>query len=254
VPFFINQGEIPNLSIPPILNAMADTGPQYVPWDVKRLRMSSQTTLRRLGAPLLYRHRYSDLDVREGRAIKIGTMDQDYLQPRYNDPLSIGSGYASVELSPNEWYDSAGQIYISNINPGPGYTQAPLYRGYGRGHLIYAILPDRTEDYFKANLGGPLMKIQEATIIAPWFPRIWDGDLLIEVILDKGSNIISREDIYEAKNVRPITMRGHDRRGKPELALNTDYENNTNRFTINWNLEASLVPQLDYRQNIEINR
>jgi hypothetical protein len=49
-------------------------------------------------------------------------------------------------------------------------------------------------------------------------------------------------------------MRGHDRRGKPELALNTDYENNTNRFTINWNLEASLVPQLDYRQNIEINR
>lgn len=223
-------------------------GERNVPQDVKRRRHQVSELMRRMGSPILVKHRYNDLDVQKGTAVKSPVFDDVYDQTRNEDPLSYGVGYVSVELSPNEWYDANGNIEVSSISPGAGWTQAPLYRGFGPGNLTWIIEPDRAEDFYKAFTGGPLFKVQTATAVAPWYPNIDDNDLLINVELGPGDKVVNTAERYEAKMVNPISMRGTDNRGRGEAGYPG------NRHTVNQQFEMALIPENNVLYQVETDR
>lgn len=236
-------------------------GGSYVPWDIKRRRKQVLQNLKRFGTPCLVKHRYSDLDVRNNVAqVSIGR-DSTYGQPRWFDPLSLGTGYVSVETSPDEWVNfQTGEIIQSINNPGTNYIQAPMYRGFGPASLVYLIFLDRPRDYFAYDPGGAIYNIEQGGIIGPWYPKIWDGDLIIEVITDKGGNVQEALDYWEARMITPVTMRGRDIRGNTDIPDNPSYTYNdynfaSNRFVMNQRLEANRIANLnDVRRQVQLDR
>jgi hypothetical protein len=224
-------------------------GEKNVPSDVRRRRRSVYEMLRRMGTPMLVKHRLNDQDVQAGTATQSPVYSEIYGQTRNEDPLSYGAGYVSVELSPDEWYNDEGVITTSQGSPGSGWVQAPLYRGFGKGELTWIIEPDRAQDYYKATTGGPLFKVQEATAIAPWWPNIDDNDLLINVVLDRAGTIIDTGERFEAKMVNPISMRGLDRRGRKEYG-----EDGGNRFVVNQSFEMARIPENNVLYSVPVDR
>lgn len=227
-------------------------GERSVPKDVLRRRRSVYDMLRRMGSPILVKHRFSDLDFQNGVVEKSAVYDDVYGQTRNRDPLSYGVGYVSVELSDDEWYDETGEtgdIVVSVTSPGEGFVKAPKYRGFGPGNLTYIIEPDRAQDYFKNSPGGPLIQVQEATAIAPWWPEINDNDLLINVVLGANGKIVDTRERFEAKQTNPVSMRGLDRRGRREYT-----ENFGNSFVVNQTFEMSLIPANDVAYLVETDR
>lgn len=248
MPIYVNS--LPTEALTRFARTDKYMGDPNTPGDIRRRRRSVYDMMRRMGTPVLVKHRFSEEDVRKGIAKKSAAYDDVYGQSRDHDSLSWGVGYMSLALSPDEWYDSNGNIVTSFTNPGSGYTRAPLYRGFGPGILTYIIEPDRAQDYFQANTGGPLIKVQESLAVAPWYPKIRDGDLIIDVTIDGQGNILSSEERFEAKKTTPITMRGRDRRGSEEHA---DFDGG-NRFTINQTFEMAKLPYNDIKQQVEIDR
>jgi len=232
------------------INVMKFFGEGWVPKDVLRRRRYSLETMRRVGSPVLIKHMWNDQDRKTGVAQRSPSMSRAYNQPRHDDPLSHGVGFVSTELAPDEWYDnSTGAIVVADASPGPNYTQAPLYRGFGPGYLTYIIEPDASEDMFRLNEAGALIEVQNATAQAPWFPQINDNDLIINVILDNQFRIIDTEERYQAKQTNPVSMRGRQRRGQREYG-----ELGGNKFLINQQFQMTLVPQTDALYNVEIDR
>lgn len=224
-------------------------GVDSVPRDVKIRRRSVYELLRRLGTPMLVKHRFNDQDFKTGIAGKSPVYSDIYEQTRNRDPLSYGVGYVSVEKSIDEWYNINGVLKRSSVSPGPGWTKAPRYRGFGPGHLTYIIEPDRSEDFYKATTGGPIFKVQTAQAIAPWWPDINDNDLLINVTLGPNKSISQTHERFEAKNVSPVSMRGLDRSGRKEYG-----ESFGNSFVVNQTFEMSLVPSTDVIYEVETDR
>lgn len=226
-------------------------GEKNVPVDVLRRRKSVYDMMRRMGTPILVKHRYSDFDFQQGTVKKSVVYDDIYGQTREEDPLSHGVGYTSLEDSPNEWYDTVGDgtIVVSKTKPGSTYIKAPYYRGFGPGKLTYIIEPDRAEDYFKASTGGPLFKIMQAMAIAPWYPDINDNDLLISVVLDGAGKVVKTLERYEAKQASPISMHGLDRSGRREYS-----EAGGNRFVVNQQFEMVLIPHNTEYYKVEADR
>jgi len=220
-----------------------------VPPDVARRRRSVAEMMQRMGTPVIVKHRYNDRDVKDGLAEVSPVFDSIYDQTRNEDPLSHGVGFVSKELAQDEWYDSSGTIVKSGVSPGTGWTRAPRFRGYGPGNLTYIIEPDRAEDFFKATTGGPIFKVQTATVIAPWYPDINDNDLVIQVTLNSGGTVADTHERFEAKNVSPVTVRGNDRRGRKEYG-----ESFGNVHVVNQTFEMALVPGTDVIYDVEVDR
>lgn len=229
-------------------------GERNVPQDIKRLRRSVYEVMRRMGTPVLVKHMFTDADVKRGIAKKSANFDDVYGQTRNDDPVSHGIGFVSVEDSPNEWIIPSGTIVKSNTKP-EGAIPAPKYRGFGPGYLIYMIQPDVAEDYFKLNDAGALIKIQDATAQAPFFPDINDNDLIINVEIDGAGNIVDTYERYRAKMTNPISIRGYgDMRGRRESTK----EENTfgNRFPVNQVFDMALIPRTSHpaMYDVEIDR
>ncbi len=202
-----------------------------------------------MGSPVLVKHMYNDRDVKDGIAQVSPNFDDIYGQTRNEDPLSHGIGFVSVEKADNEWVSPTGQLVVSQIKPGPTHFKAPKYRGYGPGHLIYMIQPDVAEDVFKVTESGVLIKIQDATAQAPWYPEINDNDLIINVVLDRNERIIETAERFQAKMTNPTSMRGFDRRGRRETT-----EDGGNRFVINQTFNMTLVPKDNILYSVEHDR
>lgn len=228
-----------------------NVGQHNVPQDVRRRRHQVFDVMRRMGTPILVKHMYNIEDVESGVAERSSVFDTVYGQTRHDDPISHGVGYVSVEKSTNEWvHPSTGEIVVSRTSPGAGYVSAPKYRGFGPGYLTYIIEPDVAEDVFKMTEGGVLVKTQQATAIAPWFPEINDNDLIINVILASGAmRIKDTKERFQAKMTNPVSMRGLDRRGRREYT-----EDGGNRHTINQTFQMALVPPNDELYDVETDR
>lgn len=224
-------------------------GQSNIPRDIQVRRRSVAEMLRRMGTPMLVKHRYNDLDFKSGVAVKSPEYDDIYEQTRNRDPISFGVGYVSAELSSDEWYDATGTIVKSAVSPGTGWTQAPRFRGYGPANLTYIIEPDRAQDFYKATLGGPIFKIQTAEAIASWWPDINDNDLIINVTLGPGEAVIEANERFEAKNVNPVSMRGQDRQGRKEYG-----ESFGNTHVVNQKFEMALVPATDIIYEVDTDR
>lgn len=225
-------------------------GESNVPQDIKRHRRQTYDIMRHMGTPVLIKHMFNAQDVTDGIAQPTENFSSIYGQTRNRDPLSHGVGYASVELSDNEWVGPQGNFVVSDTSPGAGYVKAPKYRGYGPGYLIYMIEPDAAQDVFRLDPTGALIKVQSAQAQAPWFPEINDNDLIINVTIDRSGNILQVNERYQAKQTNPVSMRGYgDRRGRREYT-----EDGGNRYVVNQTFEMTLLPRSNTLQSVETDR
>lgn len=233
-----------------VRNVMFDYGAPDVPRDVKRLRANLAEALRSFGAPAVIKHKFNAQDVDDGLAIESPNRSTTFRQSRHNDPLSFGTGFVSVEVSDDEWVSpDLDEVVTADDAPGDGWTPAPLYRGYGLGHLIYVVEPDRAEDLFKLTETGAFIKVQNAVAQAPWYPEINDNDLLINVELGRDGRILRTHERYEAKQSSPTSIRGRDRRGAREYS-----EDGGNRFVVRQRFEMALIPPNDILQQVPVDR
>jgi hypothetical protein len=245
------------------------------PKAVGRRRKTVYDIMRRLGSPFLFKHKWTDEDVSLGIAQKSPAYDDIYQTSLTQDNLSHGVGFVSQELSPNEWYDPSGNIIVSATNPGYPYIQAPMYRGYGPGWLVWCIQSDTPTDYLKLDEGGVVIRVQEPQILCPYFPSMNDGDLLIACEIDREMTIVNTYDRYELKQVRQVAIRGYDMNGRRETGINqqtpvgstgapfsgprgipytSNYTNQGNSFVINQISVENRLPNNVPAYDVEIDR
>lgn len=231
-------------------NVLHYLGETSVPRNVRRRRQNNLHTMRRVGSPIIIKHMYNDEDVRNGDALESPNFSSAYGQTRHDDPLSNGVGFVGVDLSTNEWVSPDGDLVVdSPTSPGPGYTPAPKYRGYGPGYLTYAILPDVSQDIFKLTETGALIRSQSAQVQMGWFPQVNDNDLIIVCTVDNAFNVTATHERYQAKQTNPVSIRGLDRKGRRERD-----EDFGNRHVIDQNFEMTLVPNNDVIYEVEVDR
>lgn len=150
-------------------------GPRSVPQEVRDLRQSSFDFHDTLGQPVIVKHRWNELDLREGRAQKCPFHDEYYDQDVSNCPYCFGTGYLG---------------------------------GYADGILTYATIADAQEDVFRLTETGLMLHDRSPQITAPWIPLLGDDDLIIVVELDSSGDVADTYDRYTLKQVTPTTMRG----------------------------------------------
>lgn len=233
-----------------VTDVMSYLGEGWVPQDVRRRRKLVRDAVRRAGTPVVVKHMYNDQDVTEGRAVESSTFASAYGQVRHDDPMSYGVGFVSAELSPDEWYNAdTGELVTAVSTPGAAWVQAPLYRGFGPGYLMWIIEPDVAEDMFKITDQGVLIKTRSATAQAPWYPEVNDNDLLVNITIDSKRQIIDTHERYQCKMSNPVSIRGHQRHGRREYT-----EDGGNRFVVNQTFEMALVPETDILYAVPIDR
>lgn len=233
-----------------LTNAMRYLGALDTPKSIRDLRANNLDTMRWVGSPVVVKHMYNDRDFQQGRALRSPNWSDTYGQPRHNDPLSHGIGYVSVETSDNEWVSPTGELVVSASSPDEGYVPAPKYRGFGPGYLIYMIVPDVAEDVFKLSETGALIRIQQATAQAPWYPEINDNDLITLVEIDDTERVIATYERYQAKMTGPVAIRGTNRLGQRERPE----EDFSNRNVAQQNFQMTLIPLHDELYNVEMDR
>lgn len=232
-----------------LTNVMRYIGEGNVPKSVRDTRANNLDTMRWVGTPVIVKHMYNDYDFQTGQALKSPNWSDTYGQPRHGDPISHGVGYVGLTLAVDEWVSPSGALVHASTSPGTGYTLAPRYRGFGPGYLMYMIIPDASEDVFKLSETGALLKVQEATAQAPWYPEINDNDLIITCEIDHTERVIATYERYQAKMTSPSSIRGMDRRGRRES--NEDWGNN-NRAQQNF--QMTLIPRHDTLYDVETDR
>lgn len=228
-------------------------GERRVPPDIRRLRKYVYEVMRRMGTPVLFKKMLNEDDIFDGTVETSGNFNKTYGQTRNRDPLSHGIGFVSVERHPEEWIDPrTTEIVVSQESPGQGWNNAPKYRGYGPGMLLWMIEPDAAEDFFKHTPEGVFMKVQSAQAVAPWWPDINDNDLLIHVELDRRGNIIDTAERYQAKMTNPVSIRGSNERGR---AGRHEYSGDFGtRYVVNTTFEMVLLPRTHEAQWVEVDR
>lgn len=226
-------------------------GETNVPHDIARMRRYVYELMRRMGTPVLYKKMLTEDDVISGYAEESPNFNAVYGQTRNRDPLSHGIGFVSKEKSDYEWIDpQTSDIFESETDPGGSFVQAPKYRGYGPGLLLFIIEPDAAVDFFKHTPEGVFMKVQTATAQAPWWPDINDNDLLIHVELDRSGYIVDTMERYQAQMANPISIRGaKERRGKQEYS--GDFGS---RYVINTTFQMALLPGTHEANHVEVDR
>jgi hypothetical protein len=225
-------------------------GDEKIPQDIKRRRRQVYDAMRRLGTPVLVKHRYNFDDVKNGGVKKASSWDDVYATQRNEDPIGHGVGLVSVETAKNEWVSPEGEIVYETSSPGSLYVEAPKYRGYGPGYLVYIIEPDAAQDFFKLTESGAMYKTQTATAQAPWFPTFADNDLLVNVTIDSRGDILDATERFELKNVQPVSIRGLDRKGLREHGNSYG----PNRYMINQTFEMAKVPDNNVLYQVETDR
>lgn len=228
-------------------------GEKNVPRDIQRLRKSVYEVMRRMGTPVLFKKMLTEEDTFDGKVTTSDNFNPIYGQTRNRDPLSHGIGWVSTEVEPEEWINPRNsEIVVAETQPGANWPNAPKYRGYGPGMLLWIIEPDAAEDFFKVTPEGSFQKIQTASAVAPWWPDINDNDLLVHVELDKAGYIVGSNERYQTKMTNPISLRGSNERTRPgRHEYSGDFGT---RYVINTSFEMVLLPRGHEAQKVEIDR
>lgn len=190
-------------------------GDPNTPQEIVRLRKQSSDMTRRMGQPVIARHMWNRDDVNNNLAKPCpACYDGSYDQVRHDCLICFGQGFVSTEneITGGVYIDSNGQ---RTTDPSSG-VRAPRYGGFDQPYLVWLIEPDVIEDEFKINEQGVLVRTYDATGIAPWFPKLGDNDLCINVLLDQtGYNVSTPGDRFQLKMVQQITVRGLGSIAKP---------------------------------------
>lgn len=213
----------------PRIVTFKEVGPANTPQEIKRLRRENMDLCRRMGQPVVFRHMYGRDDVESGEAKECpACYDTEYDQVRNDCPVCYGFGFASTEDNPlNLWITPDGLVAATN-SPAVGWAKAPRYGGFGVPTLTWLVEPDVAVDVFRINEQGVMVKTYDATGTAPWFPKLGDNDLCINVaVADDGFTILDTYERFQLKMVQQVTMRGTGRKprygsaGQPLLVAQT---------------------------------
>lgn len=176
--------------------------------DIKRLRRENMEICRRMGQPVVLRHMWNRDDVLDGFAKECpACYDAIYEQVRNDCHVCYGVGLVSVEdsLDPYLYIQSDGQV---GIDPTSG-VRAPRFGGFAQPYLTWMMEPDVSVDVFKLNDQGVMVRTYDAQGTAPWYPKLADNDLCVNVTLDdNGYSVIDTGDRFQLKRTQQITVRG----------------------------------------------
>lgn len=188
----------------PILS-FTNLGVQRTPHEVKQWRRQNLDMLRKLGLPVMVKHRWDLNDLRAGTAKRCPACFNDTYDDSLPDcPVCFGVTLVSVEDDDiTGLYIEAGFLAVS------GSVRAPKYGGFGPGYITYMIQPDVPEDVIKFNPEGQLEKTTVAQGVAPWWPLLGDNDLCVNLELSRNmKTIIEESERFELKMTTPLTVRG----------------------------------------------
>jgi hypothetical protein len=188
------------------IKAVQNVGGASVPQDIRRLRRSNLETCKRLGQPVIFRHMWNLKDEVAGKAQRCPVcFDAAYEQVRNDCMACFGVGYVSTTAYAGHYYDKLGNFTTSNTTG----LSAFKWGGFDKPYLTWLIEPDVAVDVFKINDQGVMVQTYDATGVAPWFPKLGDNDLCINVVLDRSANVIqSLGDRFQLKITQQVTMRG----------------------------------------------
>lgn len=194
-----------------------NVGPPNTPQEIKRFRRQNMDFCRWIGQPVVMRHLWNLDDVATGKARKCpACYDSAYEQVRNDCPVCFGFGYASVENNALGLYiNTSGQIVVGN--PGTGVL-APRYGAFDQPFLTWIVEPDVAVDVFKINEHGVMVQTYDASAVAPWFPKLGDNDLCINVDLGRdGTTILATNERFQLKMVQQASLRGWGRRTRGQV-------------------------------------
>ena len=201
-----------------------NVGPPSTPQEIKRLRREVMDFMRKNGQPIIFRHMWNIDDKIAGLARTCpACYNTVYEQVRNDCPVCFGFGYASVEESPNTrlYIDTGGQIVVDD--PGTN-IRAPRYGGFSEPYLTWMAEPDVAVDVFRINEQGVMVKTYDAQEVAPWYPKLGDNDLCINVTLgENGFDIVQTNERFQLKLTQQITVRGFGKRGGRNAAGGQTY-------------------------------
>jgi hypothetical protein len=159
-------------------------GGPATPQDIKDLRQNSFDYHRDLGYPVIFKHRWTEKDLREGLVEQCPLHDDIYDGDLSWDPVCFGTGYVG---------------------------------GYRDGDIIYVSISDAPQDVIKITPQGILQYDHHPQMTAPWFPTMQDNDLIIVATFDPETwEIVDLAERYTLREVNQITMRGpgYQRQGR----------------------------------------
>ena len=153
-----------------------DLGPISDPQDVRKLREANYDYHDQIGQPVILKHRWNEIDERNGLTQKCPFHDNLYQEDLPTCPYCFGTTYLG---------------------------------GFSDGILTSATIADAREDTFRLTNAGTLLHDRSPQVNFPWQPTVGDNDLLIAVELDSDNgNIIDTYERYTLRQAQPNTMRG----------------------------------------------
>lgn len=117
--------------------------------------------------------------------------------------------------------------------------------GFGPTYLTYIVFGEAVIDDNTPNRQGAFMQFLP-NMCAPWVPQISDGDLIIQVTLQRLGNgdveITGTGDRFQVQQVQPIPLRSLYNMYNPYMERNPDYLENTD-ILVQQNMQAVRIPR-----------
>ena len=179
---------------------------------------------RRVGQPVVVRHRWNEEDFNNGLAIRCpACYDPSYGNSRSDCPVCFGVTFVSAEFEPSGTLYINTQGEIQTGDPGT-HVRAPRYGGFAEPFLTWLIEPDVAVDVFRINEQGVFVRTYDAQGAAPWYPTLGDNDLCTNVDLEAdGQTIRTPGDRFLLKMVQQITVRGFGKKSRNLPPANQPY-------------------------------
>ena len=204
------------------LATYTDLGATNIPQEVRRLRRETWDYHRRLGTPVILKHKWTEEDVEIGAAQYCPyCRDLAYEQGVDWDPYCFGTGYLG---------------------------------GYADGVITFVTLGDALEDVFKLDEKGALYRDQHPICTAPWMPKMADGDLIIAADFNPDTwDPISFNERYVLKEVTPVAPRGAGGSlTTPAFSRSFRARNQNRSHLVAQNFQIDHVPSTDRRYSVPV--
>lgn len=174
---------------------------------------------------------------------------------RYGSPVVIKRIYNTddVAYGRTEWDETFDDVYeqSSTVGQNLGFSA-----GWSDGYFTYMMLGDGNvmiDDDTPNRTGSFKMFVTSG--VAPWFPFVQDGDLIITTRIEAATptspiTITGTGDRYRIQKVFPVPLRSELNRGY--MNSETNYVENID-IVVSQNFEAVRIPKSDPTYDIDIN-
>lgn len=205
--------------------SLKHVGPPSTHQEIKRLRRQVGDMLRRYGQPVVYFKAWNLEDLANGLAVRCpACYDDTYGQSREDCEVCFNTTLVSAVDSADHYITEEGFLTTETTD-----IVAPAFGGFREPVLTRITQPDAGTDIFRLNEQGVLVRTQDATAVAYWYPTMGDNDIVVDVTLGVDqSTVIAAAARYQLKQVQPITIRGWGKRTHDQAyTVQQQFEMNT---------------------------